>query len=56
MTGSWVEGADGSDYSVAVLPMGVAVLPADDAAHVVTRIGDQVLDLHGACHVRTRHR
>ena len=46
MISSWVEGADGSDYSVAVLPMGVAVLPANDAAHVVTRIGDQVLDLY----------
>ena len=47
MTSSWVEGADGSDYSAAVLPMGVASLPGSDATHIVTRIGDQVLDLHG---------
>ncbi|MCZ3389774.1 MAG: fumarylacetoacetase [Actinomycetia bacterium] len=46
MTSSWVEGTDGSDYSTAVLPMGVAVLPGNDAPHTVTRIGDQVLDLH----------
>ncbi len=46
MTSSWVEGADGSDYSAAVLPMGVAVLPGESAPHTVTRIGDQLLDLN----------
>lgn len=45
MTRSWVAGADASDYSDAVLPIGVAVL-GQSAPHVVTRIGDQVLDLH----------
>ncbi|MCZ3385431.1 MAG: fumarylacetoacetate hydrolase family protein, partial [Actinomycetia bacterium] len=45
MTRSWVEGADSSDYSSAVLPLGVAVL-GDSPPHVVTRIGDHVLDLH----------
>ena len=31
-------------------------LPADDSAHVVTRIGDQVLDLHGVAMSETRAR
>ena len=55
MTSSWVEGADDSDYSAAVLPMGAAVLPGTDAARVVTRIGDQVLDLHDVARSGPRH-
>ena len=45
-SGSWVPGADESDYSAATLPMGVAQLGAGGAPHLVTRIGDHVLDLH----------
>ncbi len=41
---SWVPGADGSDYSAATLPMGVARVGGE--SHLVTRIGDHVLDLH----------
>jgi fumarylacetoacetase len=46
MTSSWVEGADSSDYSAAVLPLGAAVVTGSDSPHLVTRIGDRVLDLH----------
>ncbi len=46
MTSSWVEGADSSDYSAAVLPLGAAVVTGGDSPHLVTRIGDRVLDLH----------
>jgi len=46
MTSSWVEGADESNYSLAVLPMGAAAFADGGTPHVVTRIGDQVLDLH----------
>ena len=41
---SWVQGADESDYSAAALPMGVAQVGGEP--HLVTRIGDHVLDLH----------
>jgi fumarylacetoacetase len=46
VTTSWVAGADSSDYSSSVLPYGVALTDGSGEPHVVTRIGDFVLDLH----------
>jgi len=46
VTTSWVPGADASDYSAVVLPYGVALVGPSAERHVVTRIGDSVLDLH----------
>ncbi len=46
MTTSWVIGADTSDYSSSVLPYGVALVGPSAEPHVVTRIGDSMLDLH----------
>jgi len=47
MTNSWVSGADTSGFSADVLPLGVALLGSTKAGHIVTRIGDSVVDLHG---------
>lgn len=47
MTSSWVSGADTSGFSADVLPLGVARLSEEDAPHIVTRIGDRVVDLPG---------
>lgn len=46
MSSSWVAGADTSGFSTDVLPLGVALV-AKDTPRVVSRIGDQVVDLHG---------
>jgi fumarylacetoacetase len=43
---SWIPGADGSDFSSATLPLGLARLAHDTEPRLVTRVGDQVLDLH----------
>ncbi|MGB2838548.1 MAG: fumarylacetoacetase [Actinomycetes bacterium] len=47
MTSSWVSGADTSGFSADVLPLGVALPTNETARHIVTRIGDRVVDLHG---------
>ena len=47
MTSSWVSGADTSGFSADVLPLGVALQSNETARHIVTRIGDRVIDLHG---------
>ena len=46
MTTSWVPGADTSGFSADVLPLGVALLGYEQVPHIVTRVGDHVLDLH----------
>lgn len=47
MTSSWVPGADASGFSADVLPLGVAQVTGQSATHMVSRIGDHVVDLHG---------
>jgi fumarylacetoacetase len=51
MTGSWIPGADTSSFSTDVLPLGVAVRTSGHEAHVVSRIGDRVVDLHGLAQI-----
>lgn len=46
MMSCWVPGADGSEFSAANLPLGLAVLPRDTGPRLVTRVGDHVVDLH----------
>ena len=46
MTSSWIPGADSSGFSADVLPLGVAMHTGDEQARVVSRIGDQVVDVH----------
>ena len=46
MKPSWIPGADGSEFSSATLPLGLARLPHDSEPRLVTRVGDEVLDLH----------
>ena len=41
----WIDGVDGSGFSLAHLPYGVAEI--DGGSHIVTRVGNYVLDLYG---------
>ncbi|MEO8106848.1 MAG: fumarylacetoacetase [Actinomycetes bacterium] len=47
MTTSWVAGADTSGFSADVLPLGVALWGDERTPHIVTRIGEHVVDLDG---------
>ena len=46
MSHCWLDGVDGSGFSLANLPLGVAEV--DGTGHVCVRVGDHMLDLHRA--------
>ncbi len=49
MTGAWLAGVDGSPFSLANLPYGVARV--GNQGHLCTRVGDHILDLNAVASV-----